>query len=57
MKIVAFIIAFAFFVGGFLLMGYAFAPSSGNGIMFFSGIISIVIALAIPFHVLKRIDN
>ncbi len=52
MKVIVFIIALAFFVGGMLLMGYAFTLTAGMAIMFFGGIIAVAISLAIPFHLL-----
>jgi hypothetical protein len=53
-KVIIFVIAMVFFVGGILLMGYAFSLTQGMAFMFFGGIISIVISLAIPFHVLGQ---
>jgi uncharacterized membrane protein HdeD (DUF308 family) len=55
-KIIAFVIALALFVGGIVLMGYAFEPSVDHGVMFFGGILSVAVGLAIPIHLLKRID-
>ena len=57
MKIVAFVIALILFVIGLVLFGYAFEPEAAHGIVFFSGIIVIALSIAIPVHVLKRIDN
>jgi len=56
-KIVAFVISMGFFLLGIALMGYAFEPDADHGILFFSGILSVALSLAIPFHVLKRIDG
>jgi hypothetical protein len=56
-KIIAFVIALAFFVLGLVLMGYAFEPDAPHGILFFSGILSVAVAVAIPVHVLKRVDG
>jgi len=57
MKVFVFLVAFAFFVGALLLFGYAFAaPEAWAPWLFFSGIISVVIALSIPFHLLSRTD-
>jgi hypothetical protein len=53
-KVVVFVIAMIFFVGGMLLMGYAFTLTQGMAFMFFGGIISIAIALAIPFNILGQ---
>lgn len=57
MKIIAFVIALAFFVLGMVLMGYAFEPDAPHGILFFCGILGVALSLAIPFHVLKRVDG
>ena len=57
MKIIAFVIALGLFVFGIVLMGYAFAPDVPHGILFFSGILSVAVSLAVPFHVLKRVDG
>ncbi|WP_187270678.1 hypothetical protein [Lacisediminihabitans profunda] len=57
MKIVAFVIALALFVGGLLLFGYAFEPGINHGLVFFGGVVSVALALAVPVHVLKRIDG
>jgi hypothetical protein len=56
-KIIAFVIALALFVGGIIIMGYAFEPGNLEGIMFFGGILCIALSLAIPFTVLKRLDR
>lgn len=57
MKVFVFLVAFAFFVGALLLFGYAFsAPEAWAPWLFFSGIIAVVVALGIPFHVLTRTD-
>lgn len=59
MKIIAFVIAMVFFIGGMTLLGYAFEPndSAARFIMFFGGILSITIALAVPMSILKRIES
>jgi len=44
----------ALFVGGILLMGYAIDLTQGMAVMFFAGIISISLAIAIPFHFLGK---
>ena len=57
MKVFVFLVALAFFVGAFFLFGYAFSvPEQWAGAMFFSGILAVVVALAIPFHLLERTD-
>lgn len=57
MKFIAFVIGLALFVGGMFLMGYATSPAFDSAIMFFAGIIAICLSLAIPFHLLKRLDS
>jgi hypothetical protein len=57
MKIIFFLVALAFFVGSFFLFGYAFSvPEAWGGVVFFSGILAVVVSLAIPFHLLSRTD-
>jgi hypothetical protein len=58
MNIVAFVVAFILFVGSIFLFGYAFdASESLRAVVFLSGILAIVISVAIPFHILKRTDR
>ncbi len=58
MNIVAFVVAFILFVGGLLLMGYSFGVGiAGPGFMFLGGILAVAVAIAIPAHVMKRIDR
>jgi hypothetical protein len=57
MKVIVFLVALAFFVGGFLLFGYAFSVTEAwAGAVFFAGILAVCISLAIPFHLLERTD-
>ena len=58
MKVFAFLVALAFFVGSFLLFGYAFAvePGGWQYILFFGGLAAVAISLAIPFHLLEKFD-
>ena len=58
MNIVAFVVSFILFVAGLLLMGYSFGPDvAGPGFMFIGGILAISLAIAIPVHVMKRIER
>ena len=57
MNIFAFVIAFILFMGGIFLFGLAFDLQSAQALVFCSGLAAIVIAMAIPFHILKRIDR
>jgi len=56
-KIIAFVFALGLFLLGIVLMGYAFEPGAPHAILFLSGIVSVAVSLAVPFHVLKRIDG
>ena len=57
MKIFAFVIALALFLGGMYLMGHAIEPGGGAGVTFFIGILLISLSLFIPASVLKRLDR
>ena len=57
MKIIAFLIAMVLFVGGMILMGYAFEPDVAHFELFVGGIVAITLSLIIPFHILKRLDR
>jgi len=52
MNVLAFIIAFAIFVAGLVLFGFAFTVPSFEAIMFVGGVVLVSISIAIPFHVL-----
>ena len=56
MNVVAFIISFALFVAGLFIMGSAFALEAHHALVFFAGIIVTSLGVAVPIHVLKRID-
>ena len=57
MKVFAFLVALAFFVGSFLLFGYAFAAGPGwDTALFAAGLACVAISLAIPFHLLEKFD-
>ena len=56
MRIIAFVIALAFFLGGLMLMGYAFGAGGAAFLMFFGGILAVAVSIVIPVHILKRID-
>jgi hypothetical protein len=57
MNVIAFIISIALFIGGLLLMGYSFYAIGFQGPMFVGGILAVSAAIALPVHVLKRIDG
>jgi hypothetical protein len=57
MKLFAFLVAFALFLGSFFLMGYAFAVEGiAQHLMFGAGLIAVALSLAIPFHLLEKFD-
>ncbi len=56
MRIIAFVIALAFFLGGLTLMAYAFGAGGAEFLMFFGGILAVAVSIVIPVHILKRID-
>lgn len=56
MKIIAIIVALVFFIGGMYLFALAFQVPGLETLIFFAGIVAVSIALAIPVHVLKRVD-
>jgi hypothetical protein len=57
MNVFAFIISIALFLGGFLLFGYSFYATGYEAAMFISGIFAVGAGIALPVHVLKRIDG
>lgn len=57
MKIIAFIISLVIFVAGLYFMGSAFYVPGWEAAVFFGGILACSLGLAIPAHVLKRIDQ
>lgn len=62
MKVFAFLVALAFFVGAFLMFGYSFEVTGDFlGIdnrqwLFGGGLIAVAVSLAIPFHLLEKFD-
>ncbi|MEO7147410.1 MAG: hypothetical protein ABIW81_02605 [Terrimesophilobacter sp.] len=53
-----FVISFALFVVGLYLMGIAFdVPEDLGYVTFGGGILAVSLGMAIPVHVLKRIDR
>lgn len=57
MNVVATVIAMALFVFGMWVMSIAPEVAGFQAATFFSGIIAVSLALAIPFHVLGRADD
>jgi hypothetical protein len=58
MKIFAFLVALAFFVGSFALFGYSFDAEPGfwQYALFSGGLLAVAVSLAIPFHLLEKLD-
>lgn len=57
MKVFAFLVSLALFLGGLALFGYAFTFSADlHAIGFFGGIVAVSLSLMIPFHLLERLD-
>ncbi|MBC7725255.1 MAG: hypothetical protein H7146_10985 [Burkholderiaceae bacterium] len=57
MNIVAFVVGSVLFVGGIVLFGYAWDGSHFSMVMFGAGVLTVSASIAIPFHILKRIDG
>lgn len=57
MKVFAFLVSLALFLGGLALFGYAFAAPEGWMIWTFAGgIAAVSLSLMLPFHLLERLD-
>ena len=57
MNVIAFIVSMALFLGGLALMAYSFYFEGYQGVTFVAGILVVGAAIALPVHVLKRIDG
>lgn len=57
MKVFAFLVSLALFLGGLALFGYAFAfPAEWMAWGFAGGIAAVSLSLMVPFHLLERLD-
>ncbi len=56
MKIIGFVTSLVLFVGGIYVLGVAFTLPGYELITFLGGILLSSIGIAIPVHLLKRID-
>jgi hypothetical protein len=57
MKIFAFLVCLALFIGSFVLFGYSFAVGDGwDMVLFFAGLLAVAASLFIPFHLLEKFD-
>ena len=58
MNIIAVAVSIFLFVSSFVLFSYAYAvPEEFAALVFFTGIMSASLALAIPFHLMGRRDS
>jgi hypothetical protein len=57
MNVVAFLVALVLFLGGLALMGFAFYVEGFQGAVFIAGILAVSASIALPVHVLKRVDG
>jgi hypothetical protein len=57
MNVFAFIVSMVLFLGGLALMAYAFSFVGYEGVTFVAGILVVGASIALPVHVLKRIDG
>lgn len=57
MNIIAFVVSIVLFVGGLYVMGSAFYVAGAEYPVFLAGILASCLGVAIPIHVLKRIDG
>lgn len=55
-NVIALIVSFVLFLGGMVIMGYASEAAGWEALAFFSGIICIALAFAIPVHVLGKTE-
>jgi hypothetical protein len=53
---IAFTASLILFIGGIVLFGYSFEAVGFEILVFSAGILAIVAAIAIPFHLTKRTD-
>lgn len=57
MNIISFVVGAVLFIGGIVLFGYAWDGTVFNPIVFSGGLVAITASVAIPFHLLKRVDG
>ena len=57
MKILVFILSIGLFVGGLVIIGFAFTVPGFQALVFFSGIICIALAFFIPISILPKLDR
>jgi hypothetical protein len=57
MNILAALVSIIIFIGGLFLFGYAQEFPGYELFVFGAGIVAVCIAVAIPIHVMKRVDG
>lgn len=57
MNIVAFVVGIVLFVGGIVLFAYSWDGTVFVPVFFIAGILAISASIAVPVHLLKRIDG
>lgn len=57
MNIVSFVIGAVLFIGGIIMFGYSWDGTVFDPFVFAGGILAISAGIAIPFHLLKRVDG
>ncbi|RZU66634.1 hypothetical protein EV379_2997 [Microterricola gilva] len=50
------ILAILGFIGGLLLMGYAFSTPGAEMAMFAGGILTVALSIGLPIHLLEKFD-
>jgi hypothetical protein len=56
MNVFAFLVSLVLFVGGIVILGYSFSVEGWELAVFFAGILVSSLGIAIPIHVMKRIN-
>ena len=57
MNIVAFVLGAVLFIGGIVLFGYGWDGTVFHVPVFVAGLVAIFASVAIPMHLLKRLDG
>ncbi len=57
MNIVAFVVGIVLFLGGIVAFAYSWDGTTFFPFLFVGGVLAISASIAIPFHLLKRVDG
>ena len=57
MNAIGFVVSLGLFVGGLLLMGYAFTTTGYELAMFAGGLAAATLGILIPIHLLRRLER